>query len=133
MSLAKQHKEIDFEKIWARYPNKDSKKKSCQIFMKTIKTSQDLVNINKALDNYLIMLASETWRKPKSGSTFFNNYEDFTDFNVQEQGQIKTFVLKTKTKTPEQIAEIKYRFTPECQRNIQARLKAAWLMRPVLL
>ncbi len=130
MSLTKQQKEIEFEKIWARYPNKDSKKKSCQIFMKTIKTYKDLSDLNTALNNYLTMLKSEIWRKPKSGSTFFNNYTDWIDFtNKSVHDPAVPFTIPT---PPEKIKQIKYSFTNECQRKIQARLKAAWLMRPVL-
>jgi hypothetical protein len=70
----------NFESIWKRYPNKDGKKESERHFNATVKTEEDFSSINKALDNYLVNLSIETWKKPKSGSTWFNNWQDWTEW-----------------------------------------------------
>ena len=69
-----------FHDIWKRYPNKDSRGKSEKSFNKAIITEDLFTDINKALDNYLDMLKLETWRKPQSGSTWFNNWQDWIDY-----------------------------------------------------
>lgn len=71
---------FDFDSVWKRYPNKDSKGKAEKAFIKSV-TAEDLfTSINKALDNYIIMLTVETWRKPQSGSTWFNNWQDWIEW-----------------------------------------------------
>ncbi len=67
-----------FNKLWERYPNKDGKKAALRRFKASVKTKQDVKNINKALDNYL---KSEKVKKGyiKNGSTWFNNWEDWVD------------------------------------------------------
>ncbi len=71
----------DFEEIWAKYPNKDGKKAAKSHFDSSIKTKQDWQDINKALTNYL---KSEKVLKGyiKNGSTWFNNWKDWVDYNA---------------------------------------------------
>ncbi len=76
--------EKDFDSRWERYPNKDSRKESLKHWVNSIKTEQDLKDFDISLNNYLEMLKVETWRKPKSGKTFFNNWRDFIEWKGQE-------------------------------------------------
>lgn len=66
-----------FEKIWSKYPVKDGKKAALNHFKASVKTEEDWLAINGALEHYLSMLATEEWRRPKNGSTWFNNWRDW--------------------------------------------------------
>lgn len=66
-----------FETLWSEYPSKDGKKAALSHFKATVKSEFDCLRIRQALDNYLAMLSRETWRRPKNGSTWFNNWEDW--------------------------------------------------------
>lgn len=73
---------FDFDSIWEKYPNKDGKKAAEKHFNTTVKTEDNYSDINKALDNYLANLKTETWKKPKNGSTWFNNWQDWIDYEA---------------------------------------------------
>lgn len=66
-----------FETLWSRYPLKDGKKAALRHFMATVKDEADCQRISKSLDNYLSHLETESWKKPKNGSTWFNNWQDW--------------------------------------------------------
>ncbi len=68
-----------FEKLWAKYPNKDGKKEALRHFQASVKTESDMQNIETALINYL---ASDTVKQGfiKNGSTWFNNWRDWVSF-----------------------------------------------------
>jgi hypothetical protein len=66
-----------FEKIWAQYPNKDGKKEALRHYKATVKNDADAERCNQALIKYKSHLAKETWKRPKNGSTWFNNWEDW--------------------------------------------------------
>lgn len=70
---------FSFDEVWKRYPNKDGKKASEKHFNTTVKTEEDYAAINKALDNYL---NSDKVKKGfiKNGSTWFNNWQDWIDY-----------------------------------------------------
>src|SRR3972149_5898186 len=68
-----------FQQLWERYPNKDGRKSAQTHFNASVKTEDDLKNINLALDNYLAHLKTETWKKPKNGSTWLNNWQDWVN------------------------------------------------------
>lgn len=74
------NKEFDFDLLWKRYPLKDGKKDAERHFNATVKTEEDWQNINKALYNYLKHLQAESWKKPKNGSTWFNNWPDWVEW-----------------------------------------------------
>lgn len=74
-----------FEDIWKRYPNKDGRKDADRHFKATVKTAKDWTDINKALSNYLSHLQKETWKSPKNGSTWFNNWKDWIDFSDKKE------------------------------------------------
>jgi hypothetical protein len=71
-------REIAFEKIWAKYPDRKGKKAARRHFMNSVKDLCDLNNINKALTNYL---NSERVSKGfvQNGSTWFNNWADWVE------------------------------------------------------
>lgn len=78
--------ESRFAEIWAKYPNKDGRKAAERSFMGSVKTDQDWAAICKALDVYLKHLAREAWKKPKNGSTWFNNWRDWIDWQDETSG-----------------------------------------------
>ena len=74
------NQETSFEEIWLKYPNKDGKKYALKHFKASVKNVHDLGKINLALKNYLNHLKVETWKRPKNGSTWFNNWIDWYDW-----------------------------------------------------
>jgi len=66
-----------FESLWKDYPSKDGKKISLRHFTASVNTEADCLRIRKALDNYLAHLKIESWKRPKNGPTWFNNWEDW--------------------------------------------------------
>ena len=68
-----------FSDIWKKYPKCIGKKAAERHFKTSVKTQQDCSDIQKALNNYL---ESETVRKGfiQNGSTWFNNWRDWIDY-----------------------------------------------------
>jgi len=75
---------VEFEKLWKKYPSKDGVKSARKHFTATVKTDKNLEDINKALDNYLHHLETEDWKRAKNGSTWFNNWEDWINWEETE-------------------------------------------------
>ncbi len=75
---------LAFESRWKKYPNKDSHKDSLKYWTASVKTKQDLKDFDTALSNYLELLRANTWRKPKSGKTFFHNWRDFLNYKEEK-------------------------------------------------
>ena len=75
----------DFQKLWLKYPNRDGKKQAERHFRATVKAAQDAADIGTALENYKKHLELENWKKPKSGSTWFNNWRDWVDWKEPEK------------------------------------------------
>ena len=71
----------DFETVWARYPARFGKKEAMRHFHASVKTGQDFIDVNKALDNYVI---SDKVKRGfiQNGSTWFNNWRDYVDITV---------------------------------------------------
>jgi len=65
-----------FDLIWKVYPNKDGRKAALNHFKASVKTVNDLAMLMIAIKNYL---NSVNVKKGfiKSGSTFFNNWQDW--------------------------------------------------------
>ncbi len=65
-----------FDLAWGIYPNKDGKKAAEKHFTASVKNGTDFDNLFKAIENYK---NSENVKKGfiKSGSTFFNNWQDW--------------------------------------------------------
>lgn len=76
---------LAFEEIWKRYPNKDGRKAAERHFSATVKTPEQISQINKALDNYLQHLQKEDWKRPKNGSTWFNNWQDWINNPIEKE------------------------------------------------
>ncbi len=74
-----------FGQLWDKYPNKDSRSKSEALFVSTVQNATDWINIEKALNNYLLMLSKETWRQPKSGQTWFRNWKDWVNYKPDDK------------------------------------------------
>ncbi len=121
--IAKELKKKEFELIWQQYPNKDSKKQSELNFNKSVKTYHHINQINQALNNYLNLLKIESWRKCKSGSTFFNNWQDWIDYKRMTASEI---IENYKPLTLEEREQIKYGFSDDCQNKIRLKLQKAW-------
>lgn len=77
---------VEFDKLWEDYPNKDGKKPALKHFISTVKSPQDLLDITKALANYKNHLLQETWKRPKNGSTWFNNWHDWVSWRGDGTG-----------------------------------------------
>ena len=73
-----------FEERWRKYPVKDGKKEAQKYFLATVKNEEDLADFDKALENYLCHLKTESWKRPKNGKTFFNNWSDWVNWKEPE-------------------------------------------------
>ena len=73
----------NFNEIWNKYPNKDGSKSAFSHFKQSVKTPEDFENIQKALKNYL---SSRKVKEGfvKNGSTWFNNWKDWINFEEPE-------------------------------------------------
>lgn len=83
---------FNFDEIWEKYPNRDGKKLAIGYFKKSVKTLDDWNNINKALENYK---SSDNVLKGfiKNGSTWFNNWQDWINFNGKPKIKEEEFVI----------------------------------------
>ncbi len=68
-----------FEKVWSKYPKPTGKKAAERHFKASVKTTQDFIDINKALENYL--KSADVLRGfVFKGATFFNNWRDYINY-----------------------------------------------------
>lgn len=81
-------REKAFEQVWAKYPVKDGRKEAERLFNATVGNADDLVRIQKALNNYL--------RSPKvkggfikNGSNWFANWQDWVDYKGEQNAGTK--------------------------------------------
>lgn len=76
----KKKKKFDFNSVWEKYPkgNKIGKKEAFGYFNSTVKTDQEYININTALDNYI---NSKRVKEgfAKDGCNWFDSWEDWVD------------------------------------------------------
>lgn len=82
---------IVFEELWKRYPSRVGKKEALKHYKCSVKTEKDCLDIQQALNNYKL---SERVKKGiiQNGSTWFNNWRDWIDY--QEPKQEKAIKLK---------------------------------------
>lgn len=66
-----------FDSLWSKYPRKIGSKAAERHFRSSVKTAADLVNIRRALENYLAHCATIEPRYIAHGSTWFNNWRDW--------------------------------------------------------
>ena len=78
--------ETEFVSLWKRYPRPLGRKQALKHFSATVKTVESCAAINKALDNYLAYLEAEKTDPKfiKHGSTWFNNWEEWTEYKPKE-------------------------------------------------
>jgi len=69
-----------FERLWNLYPVKDGRKQAERHFSASVKTEQDLTDIDVALTNYLRHVSLNDWKRHKSGQTWFNNWRDWLNW-----------------------------------------------------
>jgi len=71
--------QFSFLEFWLKYPKKVGKKPAERYFQASVKTQQDWLDINKALDSYL---RSERVRKGfvKDAATWFREWQDWVDY-----------------------------------------------------
>ena len=70
---------LKFDAIWQKYPKRVGRKAAGKHYKVSVKTEQDYLDIQKALENYI---RSETVKKGfiQNGSTWFNNWKDWIDY-----------------------------------------------------
>lgn len=83
-----------FDCLWLRYPLRDGRKDAKRHFSATVNTTEDWDAINKALRNYKNHLFFNKWKKPKNGSTWFNNWEDWIDWKEEGVNDTSKYIRK---------------------------------------
>ena len=74
-----EHKVLDFDSLYARYPRKEGRKRGMEILRKSIKTEAEYQAFAGAMDNYLALCKREK-REAKyllHWKTFVNNWTDY--------------------------------------------------------
>lgn len=71
---------FEFDQVYRDYPNKDSRKQAEAHFKTSVITEADFKSIQAALRNYKDHLARNTWKKPQSAKTWFNNWQDWVNY-----------------------------------------------------
>lgn len=72
-----------FESVWARYPRREGRKEAERHFNASVKSTQDYLDIQNALDNYIRKLQRDHTEPQyvKMGSTWFNNWRDYVNYS----------------------------------------------------
>jgi DNA polymerase III gamma/tau subunit len=79
----------DFDAAWKEYPNKVGKSDALKRFNATVKSKEDETNLRLAMKNYLNHLKIETWKRPQNGSTWFNQWRDWVEYeHVEHVGEL---------------------------------------------
>jgi len=119
-SQSKKEKELLFNEIWKKYPDKDGKKDALRHFNASVNTEDDWKKINIALANYL---QSDRVKNGfiKKGSTFFNGWADWVDF----KGVKKFIAPEPEPETPEQKA-IREKREEEIEEQKDKKRIATW-------
>ena len=73
-----------FEDLWKTYPKRLGKKAALKHFISSVKSEVDLADIKKALANYIASRVGEDPTYIKHGSTWFNNWRDWVDYQPKE-------------------------------------------------
>jgi hypothetical protein len=80
-----------FEEIWKRYPNKQGKRKSLKSFLNSVRNDTQWAEINGALENYLKHLEANPWKNAQNGSTWFNNWQEWVQWQEQNETRRKAY------------------------------------------
>lgn len=75
--------EANFELLYAHYPRKLGRRAALTHFQASVKTAEDLSNIQEALDSYnaYIIVSKTEEQYIKHASTWFNNWRDWVGYN----------------------------------------------------
>lgn len=95
VNIRKEKTNGNFEAVWSKYPKKLGKTAAERHFLKTVVNDQDLADINKALDNFLN--SKQGKGNPQyipHGSTWFNNWRDWVDYQEIETEEEKRNKLR---------------------------------------
>lgn len=120
---SKEEYKQDFEKLWERYPKKLGKTKAYNHFKAQVKSDKDLIDIEKALDNYLQSknVKEKNMEFIQHGSTWFNNYwRDWVYYDEKTRKPVEESeenFTPAPVKTPE-VEHISKSFPPEVQAKI---------------
>jgi len=83
----------EFTLIWKEYPNRIGKRKALQAFKETVRTEEDLGKIKAALAKYRAHLRANGWKKPQNGSTWFNNWQEWVDYEEPGPKKAKIYAV----------------------------------------
>ena len=80
----------EFDFLWEKYPNKLGKKEALKHFKASVKNDDDIFNINKALDNYMLEIKVKDIGSKyiKHGSSWFNCWQDYIERVVENDKRI---------------------------------------------
>ena len=83
----KKRLEEGFDNLWDRYPRKEGRKQAYRHFMASVSNETDFLDICQALKNYLIKIQVERVEPQyiKHGSTWFNNWKDYVNYEPPEK------------------------------------------------
>ena len=72
-----------FEELWAQYPRREGKKMALKHFKNSVGNEEDKNRFKDALYNYKNYASTLEPQYIKTGSTFFNNWEDYLDLSTK--------------------------------------------------
>ena len=87
---------VHFDTVWTLYPSKIGKKRAEKYFYATVQTEEDFEKMKKALENYK---KSDRVKKNfiQNASTWFNNWEDWIDDPITNEGEQQKIRYATKS------------------------------------
>ena len=92
---------FDFESVWARYPEgrKIGKQEAFGYFNSTVRTPEDFLNINKALENYIqhISVNGTELKFVLQGNNWFSKWKDFIDLKAEADDGILESVKRARS------------------------------------
>ena len=82
---------VTFDDFWPTGPWRKLGRKAAQRHWNTtVKTDEDLINIQQARDNYIVDQKANKWRKPQHGSTWFNNWTEWLNEDYDGNDMVDT-------------------------------------------
>jgi hypothetical protein len=75
-----------FESLWQEYPKRLGKKEALRHFTASVKTDVDVSDIRIALQKFRAHIQGREKRYIPNGSTWFNNWRDWIDFEEEKNG-----------------------------------------------
>lgn len=79
LSKIKNNQLNTFNELWSKYPRPLGKKQAFKHYCASVKTKEDCIAINTALENYIKEIETKKIEEQfiKHGSTWFNNWQDY--------------------------------------------------------